>query len=113
MKRFLLTIGALSAFTLGLTAPATATTTPNAPAAQLMGWPTGCHDEVINNYMTGATCQSTNGGAFQAIAICKDRSSGKENFYFGGWHTWGTSYAYCQGNSYTQSSGINTSPTVP
>ncbi|WP_205624140.1 hypothetical protein [Amycolatopsis vancoresmycina] len=109
MKRFLLT--AASAVALGLAAPAAATAAE--PAAQPMAWPTGCHDEVLNDHMTGAICTSSNGGAYQAIAICKDRSSGKVNFYYGPWRTSGTSYAYCQGNSYVDSSGISTSPTVP
>lgn len=119
MKRHLLAVGIFGTLTFGLGA-ATAVAAPIVPAGhpasnfQPMGWPTGCRDEVMNNTSTAAICADNNGGYYQAIAICKFKDTGQTAFFYGTWEgKGGLSTAYCQGYSYVDSSGINTTPTKP
>jgi hypothetical protein len=118
VKRSLLAIGAVSVLLFGIGGPA-AFAAPSSDysgssKAGPAGWPSDCRDEVMTQYQTGAYCLHTNGGFYQAIAVCKFKDTGKTGLFYGTWEGRGApSYAYCQGYSYVDSSGINTTPTPP
>lgn len=73
-----------------------------------MARPSSCHYEVPGDWGGVAWCDKDNGGAYRALALCKDNDTGKVFNYVGMWRQVGFSYAYCQGNTRAISAGIET-----
>lgn len=75
-----------------------------------MGWPDRCVSEMLGDKKTvEAFCLDTNGGSWQAIAICDGGRTGRTH-RFGAWRQSGASNAYCQGTEKVVDTGISTSP---
>ncbi|MEU1487071.1 hypothetical protein [Streptomyces sp. NPDC005752] len=73
-----------------------------------MAHPTGCSYEVPGKWGGVAICSKTHGGAYRALALCKNPDNGKIYNYAGQWRTTGFSCAYCQGNTIASSAGVET-----
>ncbi|RBQ17945.1 hypothetical protein DP939_21460 [Spongiactinospora rosea] len=105
-------IAVAATFAGPLTGTATAATGTSTAATktQTMGWPTGCHWEILSWQYTGAICAENNGGWYQAIAICKNHETDKLFDRYGPWRQTGPSFAYCQAAEKVESAGYATQP---
>lgn len=77
---------------------------------QPLGWPANCHTEITHYTTVAAICTNSNGGKWQAIAICFSKELNRTTYRYGNWVNRYASFAYCHGEERVTSTGINSSP---